>query len=109
YQLGYRVLDLTGDEADEPDIRTLCRPFVEQLHALTGESVFLSIIVGRNRANIDWIEARGRRASSGLRGRPVPLHCTWLSRVLLAYLTDAEIDAYLKAAAPLDRYDAVFS
>lgn len=108
YQLGYRVLGLKGDEADEPDIRTLCRPFLEQLHAMTGESVFLSIIVGRSRVNVDWIEARGRRVSNSLRGRSVPLHCTRLSRVLLAYLSDAEIAEYLDAAAPLDRYDAVF-
>ena len=108
YQLGYRALDLKGDEADEVDIRTLCRPFLDQLHLLTGESVFLSIIVGRSRVNVDWIEARGRRVSNSLRGRAVPLHCTRLSRVLLAYLSDGEIAEYLAAATPLDRYDAVF-
>jgi len=47
YQLGYRVLVLRGD-ADEFDIRALCRPALEELHGLTGESVFLSIIVGRS-------------------------------------------------------------
>src|SRR4030088_340891 len=48
YQLGSRVLVLRGD-ADEFDIRALCRPALEELHGLTGESVFLSIIVGRSR------------------------------------------------------------
>lgn len=109
YQLGPRVLALAGEDADELDIRALCRPFLERLHEFTGESVFLAIVVGLSRVNIDWIEARGRRVSHTLRGRSVPLHCTSMSRMLLAALTDSEIAAYLRAAAPLDRYDHIFS
>jgi DNA-binding IclR family transcriptional regulator len=70
--------------------------------------VFLSIIVGRSRVNVDWIEARGRRVSASQRGRSVPLHCTTMSRALLAYLDDREIADYLASAAPLTRYDAIF-
>ncbi len=108
YQLGPRILEFRGSDADELDIRALCRPFLEELHTLTGESVFLSIIVGHSRVNVDWIEARGRRVSNSLRGRAVPLHCTRMSRMLLAFLSDAEVSGYLEAAAPLDRYDAIF-
>jgi DNA-binding IclR family transcriptional regulator len=108
YQLGHRVLALNSCEADEFDIATLCRPYLHALHAVTGESVFLSIIVGGSRVNIDWIEARGRRVNNGQRGRSVPLHCTRMSRALLACLDDEEIADYLRAAAPLDRYDAIF-
>ena len=107
YQLGYRVLMLAGDD-DAFDIRALCRPTLEELHALTGESVFLSIIVGRARVNVDWIEGRGRRVSASQRGRSVPLHCTKMSRALLACLDDREISAYLAGAAPLTRYDQIF-
>jgi DNA-binding IclR family transcriptional regulator len=107
YQLGYRVLTLAGDD-DAFDIRALCRPALEELHALTAESVFLSIIVGRARVNVDWIEARGRRVSASQRGRSVPLHCTKMSRALLACLDDREIAAYLAGAAPLTRHDEIF-
>lgn len=108
YQLGFRVLDLGGGDADEFDIRALSRPALEELHALTGESVFLSIIVGQSRVNVDWIEARGRRVSHSQRARSVPLHCTEMSRMLLACLSDQEIDDYLRGATPLDRYAASF-
>jgi DNA-binding IclR family transcriptional regulator len=107
YQLGYRVLTLAGDD-DAFDIRALARPALEELHVLTGESVFLSIIVGRARVNVDWIEARGRRVSASQRGRSVPLHCTTMSRALLACLDDREIQAYLASAAPLTRHDEIF-
>jgi DNA-binding IclR family transcriptional regulator len=108
YQLGFRVLDIGGVDADEFDFRALSRPVLEELHALTGESVFLSIIVGQSRVNVDWIEARGRRVSHSQRARSVPLHCTKMSRVLLACLSDREIDDYLQSAAPLERYAATF-
>jgi DNA-binding IclR family transcriptional regulator len=108
YQIGYRMLELHGGEEDRSDIRVLCRPVLERLHALTGESVFLSIIVGMSRVNVDWIEARGRRVSHGQRGRSVPLHCTRMSRALLAWLSEGEIREYLRRAEPLDRYDALF-
>ena len=108
YQLGWRVLMLGSDDDGAFDIRALCRPALEDLHALTGESVFLSIIVGRARVNVDWIEARGRRVSASQRGRSVPLHCTTMSRALLACLDDREIAAYLAGAAPLTRHDEIF-
>jgi DNA-binding IclR family transcriptional regulator len=107
YQLGYRILDLHVG-GDVLDLRALCRPALERLHALTGESIFLSIIVGCNRVNVDWIEGQGRRVSFGQRGRSVPLHCTKMSRLLLASLSDAEIEDYLASAAPLDQFDALF-
>src|SRR4029077_16048120 len=44
YQLGYRALTLAGDD-DAFDIRALARPALEELHALTADSGFLSIIV----------------------------------------------------------------
>ena len=107
YQLGYRLLDLRVDDGIV-DIRTLARPTLEQLHALTGESVFLSIIVGGARVNVDWIEAQGRRVSFSQRGLSVPLHYTTMSHLLLAHLSDEEITAYLAAAEPLGQSDALY-
>src|SRR5262245_38383998 len=56
YQLGPRVLAFAVSEASAFDIVSLARPYLEQLHALTGESVYLSIIVGRNRVTVDDIQ-----------------------------------------------------
>jgi DNA-binding IclR family transcriptional regulator len=86
----------------------LCRATLERLHASTRESVFLSIIVGGNRVNVDWIEGQGRRVSVGQRGRSVPPHCTKVSRMLLSYLPDSEIEAYLANGAPLNQFDDTF-
>jgi DNA-binding IclR family transcriptional regulator len=103
YQLGPRLLAYAAATANESDIVALSRPVLEELHQLTGESVYLSIIVGRNRVTVDDIQAQGARVLRSQRGSPVPLHCTKMSRVLLAHLSDAEIGEYLAAAAPLPR------
>ena len=103
YQLGPRLFAYAAGTANQTDIVALSRPVLEQLHALTGESVYLSIIVGRNRVTVDDIQAQGARVLRSQRGSPVPLHCTKMSRVLLAHLRDAEIEEYLAAAAPLPR------
>ena len=103
YQLGPRLLAFAIAEPGEFDIVALARPYLEQLHALTAESVYLSIIVGRNRVTVDDIQAQGQRVLRSRRGDPVPLHCTKMSRVLLAHLNDRDVDAYLRAASPLKR------
>lgn len=103
YQPGPRLLSLSRSPATETDIVALAHPVLERLHALTHESVYFSIIVGRNRVTVDDIQAEGARVLRSQRGHPVPLHCTKMSRVLLAYRTDAEIADYLLAAAPLHR------
>lgn len=104
YRLGWRVLELRGHDPTEFDIRAVCRPTLEALHALTGESVFLSIIAGRERVNIDDITAVGPRVSHVQRGLPRPLHITVTGRTLLAFLSDTEIAAYLRAAGALEAY-----
>jgi DNA-binding IclR family transcriptional regulator len=103
YQPGPRLLSLAPDDRADTDIVALARPVLERLHALTGESVYLSIIVGRNRVTVDDIQAEGARVLRSPRGSPVPLHCTKMSRVLLAHLKDDEIAAYFAAASPLAR------
>jgi DNA-binding IclR family transcriptional regulator len=103
YQLGYRVLALGPAGDGEFDIAAMSRPTVQRLHDVTGESIFLSIIVGPARVTIDEILPPGPRILRSSRGAPVPLHCTKMSRVLLAHLSDAEIDSYLASAEPLDR------
>jgi DNA-binding IclR family transcriptional regulator len=109
YELGPRVLTFANAIAqDSDDIYDISRPYMEMLHNLTGESIFLGIIVGRNRVVIDKIEATGRRIAHSQRGLAVPLHVGKQSRVLLAFLSDAEIEAYLRTAQPLSEFSNLF-
>lgn len=108
YSLGYRVLGLSNGNADDFDIRELCHPYLVSLHELTGESVFLSIVAGDNRVPVDVIEAKGPRVAHSQRGLSVPLHVGKTSRTLLAFLDDADIADYLRAATPIKEYGDFF-
>ncbi|WP_375713742.1 IclR family transcriptional regulator [Sphingobium sp. BS19] len=107
YDIGYGVLNLRGHENPEPDIRSICHRFLQELHILTSESVFLSIFAGYNRFNIDGIEAKGPRVTHVQRGRPLPLHITITGRTMLAALTDAEIQDYIDAVTFSDFPEAI--
>lgn len=110
YQLGPRVLGFsTGDDDQDDDVNAICRPYMKILADLTDESVFLGIIVGRNRVVIDKIEGVGRRVAHNQKGLAVPLHVSKASRVLLAYLSDREIETYLHDARPLAEYADLFA
>ena len=104
YDLGYKVLALKNASAPERDLRTICRPILEKMHQLTGETSILSIIVGRNRVNIDDVVAVGPRVIHGQRGRAVPLHITRTGRLLLAFQPDSIINEYVELTSPFSQY-----
>lgn len=103
YQIGSAVLKLSQG-IESVDVRSLCRPYLERVHLLTGESAFLSIIVGRYNVCIDSIRAKGVTVGYAPLSQPLPLHAGTGSRLLLAYLTDAEVDEYLRLESPLRAY-----
>jgi DNA-binding IclR family transcriptional regulator len=107
YELGFGVLQIQDLDADlQFDVRSFCAPFLQRLHKVTGESVFLSVIVGHSHVTIDSVEAHGVRVSHSPRGLHVPLHASPASRVLLSFLSDEEIAEYIRVASPLRRFTA---
>ncbi len=103
YQLSHLVLTLS--KGNEPaDVRTLCMPYMHQLHKLTGESLFLSILVGRHHVCIESIQAQGVTVGYSPITQPLPLHAGAGSRLMLACLKDEEIEQYLKLESPLKKF-----
>ncbi|MDQ8727980.1 IclR family transcriptional regulator [Bradyrhizobium sp. LHD-71] len=100
YQLGHRVLDF-GLAAESMDVRSLCHPYLQRIHKLTNESVFLAILVGRSTVCIDSIQAQGVTVGYSPLSQPLPLHAGTGSRLLLAYLKDEEIERFIELESPL--------
>jgi IclR family transcriptional regulator, acetate operon repressor len=103
YRLGHGALSFAGED-ETLDVRALCRPTLERLHAMTGESVFLSIIVGRDHVCIDSLQPPGASIGYSPLSRPVPLHAGAGARLLLSHLEDAEIARYIEVASPLEKF-----
>lgn len=96
YQLGFAVANFGTLYLRPPDIHRLCRPAMERLAELTGESVSLHIPVGPAVVCIDGVEGAGPVARRVPLGHSIPLHASPASRAVLAYLPGDEVEHYLR-------------
>lgn len=96
YQLGVRLLMLGTTILDRMDLRSIARPFIEDLARKTREVVHLAILDAEEVVYIDKVESLDHpiRIYSQI-GRRVPAYCTGLGKVLLSGLSDQGIDAYV--------------
>jgi DNA-binding IclR family transcriptional regulator len=101
YELSYRILELQNPNLVDPDFRALCAPFMRMMSELTGESVSLTVRAQDFTVFIDGIEARKPGAYRTLIGALRPLHANTSGRVVLSFLADAEIEAYIARHKPM--------
>lgn len=96
YRLGIAPLHMAMAVLDGIDVYAKARPVMRGVTEMLNETVVLSVRDGDNRVNIDAVECTNAISSSRRIGEPRPLHSGAPSRVLLAAMSDEEIEAYLK-------------
>lgn len=69
----------------ETALVALAMPFLQQLGARTGETINLGVARGQMVEQIAQVDSRFLLGATNWVGRPVPLHCTALGKVLLAF------------------------
>jgi DNA-binding IclR family transcriptional regulator len=106
YELGYRVLELADNSLDEPDLREVCRSYMQQMSDLTDGTVVLWIPVGGHAVCIDGLEGRGRVLYKLELGRQYPLNAGLHGRAILAALPDNEVDTFIRRHSPMPRLTA---
>jgi DNA-binding IclR family transcriptional regulator len=95
YVLGPRALALGLAYLDRIDVRGLARPVLEQLSAATDETATCSVRAGQDRIYVDQVTpARDIKMVVPI-GAAFPLHAGGSSKAFLAYLPEAEQEAYL--------------
>jgi DNA-binding IclR family transcriptional regulator len=79
------------------DLRTVARPYLENLHKITGHTCHLGMINGTRGVYLDKIEPKtyGIRPFSAA-GKDFPLHCTAMGKILLAFSKPALKSKILK-------------
>lgn len=97
YSLGMRILYLSSAILDGMDLRTVARPYLEELCRNTGEVIHLSTLDNGEAVYIDKVESPNKniRMYSQI-GKRVPLHCTGIGKVLLAWLPEREVEHILR-------------
>ena len=97
YSLGINLLHLSSAILDRMDVRKIARPLLEDLCYNTGEVVHLSILGTGEAIYIDKVENPNKniRMYSQI-GKTLPLHCTGMGKILLAWLPTEEVEIILK-------------
>ena len=101
YELGFRILELQNPHIHDPDLRGLCAPSIRAIYELTGETVSLTVRHGDKIVFIDGVETSKPGTWRNQIGDSRPLHAVASSRVVLAFLSDEEIDGYIARKSPM--------
>lgn len=103
YIPGLKLFELAYGLINRMNLRTVALPFVAELSRRTNETVHLAILDDGEVVYVDKEEtARTIRMYSAI-GKRAPAHCTGLGKVLLAYLSDEELEEIV-AGKRLTRY-----
>jgi DNA-binding IclR family transcriptional regulator len=100
YSLGPGVVELAWVVLRQQDLRTVCRPFLEQLRQATNETASLYTRMGHKRICVEECESGQDIKYSHTVGLTAPLHVGAPGKALLAFLPEEELAALL-AELPL--------
>jgi IclR family pca regulon transcriptional regulator len=103
FSLTRAVLDLTKPFASQSDPWDFAKPYLESLTERTGESASVAVLDGTEILYVARSQTRRLMTLAVTVGSRLPAHATSKGRVLLAFLPDAELEAYFARSA-ISRY-----
>lgn len=97
YRLGVRILQLASAARENLDLRAVARPLLEELAALSGETVTLSLPGEHDVLTVDFVQSSRSVRSVAEIGRNSIAHATATGKVFLAFgghLPDGDLVAF---------------
>lgn len=91
YVLGNRFIALASHVPVEHELVKRALPLIVELSNRIGETVIITQVTGLQAICIERVESPGRVRLSFEKGAVLPLHAGASARVLMAYMTDAEV------------------
>jgi len=101
YRIGTRVWSIGQLAPVSDQLRHRALPTLARLYEETGENITLAVLDRGQALYVDRLVGEKSIPSSSRAGGHLPLHVTGVGKVLLAYLDQEKIDAYL--SRPLQR------
>jgi len=102
FRLGIGIVRLAGAAGRRLDVIQESRPVCRALATEVGETVNLAILSGRDALYLDQVAGPAALSPHNWPGKRIPLHATSDGKVLLAYLSEAELAGCL--TPPLRRF-----
>src|SRR5918992_1741133 len=95
YSLGPALVELAWIVLRQQDLRSVCRPYMEQLRQHTNETVSLNIRMGDKRVCVEELQSNQEVKYSQTFGLTAPLYVGAPGKALLAFLPEADLEALL--------------
>ena len=95
YLLGFKFLEIGNSVKSQLHIGEVARPFLKKLNDLVDESTNLAIVDSNQAVYIEQIESSQTLRIFTKVGKRVPLHCTGVGKLFLAYMKDDQFKAFL--------------
>ena len=90
YRLGSAIFRLGFQALEGIELRSVARPYMERLNEATNETVHLGTLEDGDVVYVEKVEAAHRVRMVSRIGAIATLHCTGVSKGILAFLPDAE-------------------
>jgi len=103
YVLGNRFIALASHVPVEHELVKRALPLIVDLSRRIGETVIITQVTGLQAICIERVESPGRVRLSFEKGAVLPLHAGASARVLMAYMSDAEVQEVIERVG-LTRY-----
>ena len=102
FTLTPRILDLGFTYLATVDVANIAQPFMERIVHTLRESCSIAVLDGHDAVYVARVAAKRIMSINLVVGSRLPAHATSMGKVLLANLSDAELDEYFRTA-PLQR------
>jgi DNA-binding IclR family transcriptional regulator len=104
YLLGLRTFEVGHAALYSMDIRTIARPFLQELVDRCNETTNLAILDQDEVVYIDQIESLNMIKIFARVGSRGPAHCTGAGKALIAHISDRDFERFLQHKAPLQAF-----
>jgi IclR family acetate operon transcriptional repressor len=95
YQLGIACFTIGQAALGQLDLRRVSLPYLEELNRQTGETIHLTLRHSLSAVYVEELDSLEQLRIYSRIGAAVPLYCTAVGKVMLAYMPDEERDRVL--------------
>jgi IclR family transcriptional regulator, KDG regulon repressor len=97
YRLGMKLFERGNFVISSLDIRSIAKTYLLELSMKTGNTVHIVILDGKEGVYIDKVEGPAATVLYSRIGRRVPVHCSAVGKVLVAFKTKKELKDILNS------------
>jgi len=96
YSNGFKLFEMGNNVVKHMGLRKQAYPFLKELSEKSGEAVDLAVRDGKYVVYLDKIDSQSTIKVDLVVGKKMPMYCTGLGKVLLAFLPEAEAENLLR-------------